>query len=697
MEHPPTDNSDWPSLCACQKRRLGYPIRFADLRNAAAKALCRMCALFEQIVVAVADGYLEDSFEGLEDKSQRAEILETIIVSSEREHTHHEQQECELSLLIKGHSQSRTVRLFQDAEDEIRTTVCGFTFPTDFPFGPGIDTMRGICWAKARLRQCLDDHKCGKQVVGRLPKRVLDIRADQVKLLETLGSEAQYVCLSHRWGGPEHKRLISTVTTIQDHKKGIPWTTLPRTFQDAVTICRDMGVSYLWIDTLCILQQSPGLTKAQIEITEKDFAEQNSVMANIYQGSYFTISADISTNMDSGIFATNIMPRCLPLKVNTGDDGRDATVYAKADWISHNRHRLDIETRGWTFQEFLLPPRVLHFGQFDITWRCQETHTCQCGAVGSGRYLWCEMLARAAKPVPCDRNEALEWWATVVQYYQPRKLSHGSDKLRALSGLAQIYAAETGDTYLAGLWKRSLIHDLCWFNKRNDGVSWGRRGPVAVGNRAAKRRAPSWSWTSIDTPDLVTSYFWSPGIHALHPIAPAGSQRHVCTVKNFICPPKTSDATGEVGECSIELEVKLISATISAFTPEQLPEEQIPWTIVDTDDGTAVQYCMPDCEMEDDDLKGGDKVYCAPIQEALTEVCSERGCVLLKHLQDQQYQRVGFCILTRQNPSLSDEEASELTRRTRLTRGLRIPESASKVQNHALHFGPDTVERILIV
>ncbi|XDG08374.1 hypothetical protein ABKA04_007989 [Annulohypoxylon sp. FPYF3050] len=637
-----------------------------------------MCALFEQIVVAVLDGYLEDSFEGLEDKSQRAEILETIIIRPEDkdEDTHHEQQECGLNIRIKGLLDSPKVRLFQDAEDKTRITVGGFTFPTDFPFGPGIDTMRGICWAKSRLRQCLDNHKCGNQVVGRLPKRILDIRADQVKLLETLGSEAH------------------TVTTIQDHEKGIPWTSLPKTFQDAVTICRAMGVSYLWIDTLCILQQSPGLTKAQVEITEKDFAEQNSVMANIYRGSYFTISADISTNMNSGIFATNIMPRCLPLKV-TSDDGCDATVYAKAGRISH-KYRLDIETRGWTFQEFLLPSRVLHFGPFDITWRCQEAHNCQCGAITNSNLHWSKILAKVAKPVPYDRNKALEWWATVVQYYQPRKLSDGSDKLRALSGLAQIYAAETKDTYLAGLWKRSLIRDLCWFNRRND-FTWGIHGPMAVGNRAAKRRAPSWSWASIDTPDRVTSYFWSPGYHLLYPIIPKGSQRHVCTVQNVICPPKTSDATGEVGECSIELKVKLISATLSAFTPKQLPKKQIPWTIVDTDDGTTVLHCMPDCKMEDDDLKGGDKIYCAPIQEALTEACSERGCVLLKRLQDQQYQRIGFCILTRYNPSLSDREIWAINHNSTL----RIPQSAStfasKVQNHALHFDLDTADRIIIV
>ncbi|KAI1087677.1 heterokaryon incompatibility protein-domain-containing protein [Rostrohypoxylon terebratum] len=699
MEHPPTDNSDWSSLCACQKRRLGYPVRFADLHNAAANTSCQMCALFEQVVVAVVDGYLEDVFEGLEDKSQRAEVLETIIVRPGDEDTDNEQEEYGLDLLIQGFSQPRTVQLFQDAESETKTTVRGFTFPTDFPFGPGIDTMRGIRWAKARLRQCLDDHKCGNQVVGRLPKRVLYITADQVKLVEPLGSEGHYVCLSHRWGGPEHKRLTSTITTIQEHKKGIPWTTLPKTFQDAITICRDMGISYLWIDTLCVLQQSPGLTKAQIEITKKDFAEQNSVMANIYRGSYFTISAGNSTNMDSGMFATDIMPRCLPLKV-TGDDGRDAIVYAKSDRPFKYHDPLDIDTRGWTFQEFLLPPRVLTFGRFDITWRCQEAHACQCKSIGCNICYWCEMLARAAKPVPRDHNEALEWWATVVRYYQPRKLSHSSDKLRALSGLAQIYAAETGDTYLAGLWKRSLIHDLCWYNKRNDGVSWGIRGPIAVGNRGVKCRAPSWSWASIDTPELVTSYFWSPGIHGLHPIAPEGSQRHVCTVQNVTCSPKTSDATGEVGECSIELGVKLIPVTLSAFTPEQLPEKQIPWTIVDTDDGTAVRYCMPDCEMEDDDLKGGDKVYCAPIQEALTEAYSERGCVLLKHLQDRQYQRIGFCILSKRNPSLSEREASALAWKLRSPWSFskkKTPESASKVQNHALQFDPDTADRIFIV
>ncbi|KAI1113811.1 heterokaryon incompatibility protein-domain-containing protein [Nemania sp. NC0429] len=660
-----------------------------------------MCALFEHAVVAVVDGKLQDLFGGLEDSSQRVEILENIIIRPEYEKQ--DQQECYLDFLIKGDPFNKRVQMFRDIENQTIPIVYGFTFPPYLPFGPGINPSHGFGWAKQRLSECLTHQECQQLVQSPFPKRMIAIEGDKVKLVKTTGSERPYVSLSYRWGGREHKRLISTVKTIDDYEKGIPWTALPKTFQDAVTICQVLEVSYLWIDALCILQQSPNLTKAESVITAEDFAEENSIMAGIYKGSHFTICADISTSMDSGIFSTGALTRCLPLTI-PGDDGEDTTVYARADQIYHNENQFDIETRGWTLQEFLLPPRVLHFGEFDITWRCRKVHTCQCGDIDNGRgYTWRETLAKAAKEVPQDPDEALEWWAIVVSFYQPRKLSDGFDKLPALSGLAQEYIAATGHSYKAGLWENSLLHDLCWYNWRE---YENTDALLLVGNRAAEHRAPSWSWASINVLDGVTSYFWSPGEDSLHPIRPFGRQRSVCVVHDIDCRPqklgRKSDATGAVdmSHCKIELGVKLIPVIIAERTPRGITRKSIPWTLDGIDDGIHVQFCMPDCEMDDDGLKGGDKVYCAPIQEALSKEASQRGCLVLKHLKDQQYKRIGFCVLMKNSPTFRGEEQDERGYDSPLDRGsldLTSPETASWIQSHGLQFDPETADRITIV
>ncbi|TRX91680.1 hypothetical protein FHL15_007462 [Xylaria flabelliformis] len=207
---------------------------------------------------------------------------------------------------------------------------------------------------------------------------------------------------------------MSTVRLLQDHEKGIPWTTLPKTFQEAVTICRIMEVKYLWIDALCILQQSSDLREAETEITKADFAGENSIMASIYQGSHFTICADISTNMDSGIISIDGLRKCLPLMVR-GDDERNATVYVRADRKYHSRHQLDIDTRGWTFQEFLLScileNSILHGSAEKFTLVNAETS-----------------LAEMTGHIPDVKD-----WATQ-------------------------------DSCRAGIWERSLPHDLCWYN-----------------------------------------------------------------------------------------------------------------------------------------------------------------------------------------------------------------------------------------
>ncbi|KAG4025065.1 hypothetical protein MFRU_071g00200 [Monilinia fructicola] len=691
MNVPPEGIDDWHLLCACKKRRLGRAVTFNQVQSFA-KNTCRLCRAFEQVILAVINGKLPDVFKGPKDAAESTNILNNLIVRPKDQHLNgHERY---LDLLIMG--KTLNIRLFVDAEDYNNFTVQGHSFDSMYPFEPETCSERGFRRAEKWLRECLRNHKCGQSGPSQVPTRLLDLQGSQVRLFETTGSEGPYACLSHRWGGPEYRRLTSTVTTIQTRMEGISWDTLPKTFQDAVIICRRLKINYLWIDTLCILQYCPSLTATQLVETQNDFARENSAMAKIYQNSYFTISADISTNMDSGIFSPCSPPKCFSVQVDD-DNGNKATIYAKGR-ISHSDTPTDLETRGWTFQEFLLPSRVLHFGHFDITWRCWEVHTCECEFITGrhdGAHTWREALAKAAKPISENIEEASEWWARVVCYYMTRKLSNQRDKLPALSGLAQVYHKRTGDTYLAGLWRRSLLHDLCWYNY----WEYQNRGPLLVGRRAEHYRAPSWSWASIDTLNGTTCNFWSSGIHLLHPISPSGTERPVCTLYEAKCELETSDPTGGVCAANIDLGVILIPARITKVVSTNNYRQRFPWTVNAIEDGMQVQECMPDCIMEDDNLKLGDKVFCAPIMEALTEDISQRGCIILKHLQGQKYQRVGFCVLEKKNNGSKTEESKQVTSRKSSWKfpDLTDPENAGKISDYALHFDANNCNRIVIV
>ncbi|KAK6827592.1 hypothetical protein PG987_010933 [Apiospora arundinis] len=425
---------------------------------------------------------------------------------------------------------------------------------------------------------------------------------------------------------------------MQSHMDQIPWHDLPATFQDAVTVCRSMDVEYLWIDSLCILQAFEGITTDELKATEHDFAQENSIMARTYQNSHFTISADISTHMDSGMFSQ------LPVDDHAievmADDGKPALLYIRQEINHHRDETPDIETRGWTLQEFLLPPRVLHFREFDIEWRCKQRLTCECGSLGRGENTssgWHQhhYMERAAKPPPKDHEGALRWWEYVVHHYTSRQLTNPSDKLPALSGLAQLRKRVKGGVYLAGLWKDSILHDLCWYHTFDYNVATSG----GVGRRPSYR-APSWSWASVDT-DSPCSWWWI-GEIGRHPISPQAEPKPACTILESACEPKTSDPTGEVLSGFLDIKVALIPVEICAD-----PKQRVVWTVHNIGISLNLEFFKPDCKIEEDGLSLGDRVYCAPIAETVCSTRLEYGCLVLKKLSTGEYWRVGFCILAK--------------------------------------------------
>ncbi|KAF4448557.1 hypothetical protein F53441_8034 [Fusarium austroafricanum] len=417
----------------------------------------------------------------------------------------------------------------------------------------------------------------------------------------------------------------------------LSWHDLPNTFQDAVTVCRSMDVEYLWIDSLCILQSFDGITADELEATGHDFAQENSTMARTYQNSHFTISADLSTHMDSGMFSK------VPIDDHEieviADDGKPAFLYIRQDINHHGDQVPNIETRGWTLQEFLLPPRVLHFGIFDIEWRCKSRLTCECGHLDrkrekQSRWHRHHYLEKATAYPPNDQDGALLWWETVVHHYTTRQLTNPTDKLPALSGLAQLRKEIRGGIYLAGLWQDSLLHDLCWYHTLNYNVATSG----GVGRRPASYRAPSWSWASVDT-DSGCSWWWT-GAIGLHPVFPWAEPKLACTILASVCEAKTSDPTGEAKTGYLDLKVTLIPAEIC-----EDPKQEVVWTIHNIDTSLDLTFFKPDCELEEDGLALGDRVYCAPIAETVFSTGLQYGCLVLKKLSTDVYLRVGFCIL----------------------------------------------------
>jgi hypothetical protein len=123
-------------------------------------------------------------------------------------------------------------------------------------------SRKALYWTQKQLWNCLNRHDlCPPQQESALPMRILDLRyatrrprnpAQDVKLYETRNENARYVCLSHCWGSANTIYTLSS--NLETYRNNIPWHSLPKTFQDAITFTRGLQIRYLWIDSLCTIQ-----------------------------------------------------------------------------------------------------------------------------------------------------------------------------------------------------------------------------------------------------------------------------------------------------------------------------------------------------------------------------------------------------------------------------------------------------------
>ena len=355
-----------------------------------------------------------------------------------------------------------------------------------------------ISQAKTWVDNCINNHPlCPGPETVQLPKRIIKIiDADNLQLQENEASaKAMYSALSYVWGRVQ--TFATTLSTIESQKTGFLFADLPKTLQDAVSLTRQLGLEYIWIDSICIIQDS--LSDRDVEIPK---------MSQYYSSSYITISAAIAESVEDGFLG----PRdecehhpdaCLPKDlmklpyICPAEEGKDKQAVGEILFREDSPYRLcdePISKRAWTLQESVLAPRILSYGT-RLLWQCHE------GQWGDGgiddwsfdqqssghRRIQQEYPARNARKEGAGLGEVYDAWQRIVHEYSYRHVTFPTDRLPALSGLATEYAKISGNQYLAGLWRGNLLRDLMWSTY-----------PTLVLHRTKKWRAPSWSWASVE-------------------------------------------------------------------------------------------------------------------------------------------------------------------------------------------------------
>ncbi|KAI1460182.1 heterokaryon incompatibility protein-domain-containing protein [Annulohypoxylon moriforme] len=377
-------------------------------------------------------------------------------------------------------------------------------------------------WASNKLMECEHHEGCQRHSnEWALPKRVIDVGDSpgaNIRLYESKkGEQKRYVCLSHCWGTADGgEPLKTTSTTLDGFKSCIKFTDLPGTFQDAVVFTRSLGIRYLWIDSLCIVQDEEG--------EKGDFAIEAPKMVDIYHNAELTLAAADSPNCRGGLFRykktrTRICDMSCPR-----NPARHAGVYVQELPYEYHlvyphpydgllKSQLPKKTspliqRAWVFQEFILSRRVLFFTSLEHVWECQACAISESGHTSISHEIKKQLDTSIQKR---DRIDDLRFrWHRIVQIFSCLSLTYKTDKLPAIGGLAQRIRSIFGSEYFIGLWEDMFIHNLSWRIHTSDTLDDAKTAP----------RVPSWSWMKQANP--VT---YSPG-----PVLAT-----FCTVEDLIC------------------------------------------------------------------------------------------------------------------------------------------------------------------
>lgn len=337
----------------------------------------------------------------------------------------------------------------------------------DFPRESSVTKNLAIRW----FRQCLSTHGLCmlEEALPNLPKRVLEIRGTTCRLIKSDNRRDYYATLSHRWDAEDMYR--TTKSNLEVHENGVDVSKLSNSIQVGIELAKFLGLKYLWVDALCIVQDSR--TEVSTEISK---------MADIYGKSCLTIA---------------IIDPELPT------DGQSNITHPSLA----RRPRGVLDTRAWPLQEQILSRRVLNCTRSGPYWDCLTHNASPVHITGTPVSLDRDFgdrdlqvlkegihLSRLISVNAAVADYLQVSWHRVVEDYSRRELKEATDRALAIVGVAGKISSVTGHTYFTGVWKEGILQDLCWLRGGT---------PQELYSRAISTytfQAPTWSWLSIPFP-----------------------------------------------------------------------------------------------------------------------------------------------------------------------------------------------------
>ncbi|KXJ95169.1 heterokaryon incompatibility protein-domain-containing protein [Microdochium bolleyi] len=402
--------------------------------------------------------------------------------------------------------------------------------------------------------------------------RLVDLSKASESILNTISS-AGYAALSYCWG-PGGNPVQLTSATSGPLQQGILSDTLPATIRDIIRLSSLIGIRYLWVDALCIQQDSDHDKQAEL-----------AKMAQYYHNNTVTICAASAASASEGLQPQGTRPvhQYGPMQIATAFGGKAGCLLLHSDRLSIAE---PTTSRGWTLQESLLSRRILTCS--NQLYYCCATANAECAGPYHKLSLQPDRNFSDPKSLVPRIHPASVWrvyplltqWEFGVKEFSTRAISFADDKLPAISGFARVMHAKfqakegdfTGDPriqrrypvqyqgkvlhYLAGLF-------LSYDDQAVTGWNLLWRAALTGNARVASYRAPTWSWACLDGP--IVSF---DGSHELEKTV-------VRLVRHEYEPAARVNPYGSVQHASIHVSAPMRLAVDAA---ELLPAQWLPWS-----------------------------------------------------------------------------------------------------------------------
>ncbi|KAF4973924.1 hypothetical protein FZEAL_9110 [Fusarium zealandicum] len=343
------------------------------------------------------------------------------------------------------------------------------------------------------LRVCDETHQHATNNIGSSanrnhlddrPTRVVDVgdlSNPSLRLAKGKDMESPvYFAPSHRWGdNPSNHFGRTVVENYTSRFTSIEWNELPLNFQDAITVTRNLGVRYLWIDSICITQDE-----------DNDWIRESLRMEQVYSNAKCVLAASSAESSIEGF-----LKRPTPFRPFIALPSRSGDVSYICRSIDNFKGDVDeaiLNTRGWTLQERALARRTIHFTKNQVYFECGKGVRCESlTRLTNGR---ASLLGDSDFPTsvePHYKDGKVVLVQTLYEQYSKRKFYHPQDRPISISGLEKRLTSAFNTRGGYGIFQTFLERSLLW--KRSDNTP-----SLKLINYTTDRNVPTWSWMAYD-------------------------------------------------------------------------------------------------------------------------------------------------------------------------------------------------------